>query len=81
METSTILAEMDSFREDMKWFSDNLPALRSRYLNQYVLVKNQNVILSDKNYEQLLDNAVKKKIDVSISVIEKVTDADVLFLL
>lgn len=76
-----IVNEIVIFREDMRWFSESISKLRNQFLNQYVLVKNKKVLLSNRDYDRLIEEAERKEIDLSTSFIEKVLDKNTIVLL
>lgn len=72
MTAAVHLSDFEAFSQDLRWLSDNLDALRPKYENKYVLVKDKNIIAASANYDQLLDEAMRHKVDVSKAVIERI---------
>jgi len=66
---------------DFKWISDNRKDLRERYLNTYIAVRNQRVILSDKNRMKLVDLLKKEYGDIRGITIEYIRDKPLRLLL
>jgi len=79
--TNIRLSDFEAFSQDLRWLSDNLDALRPKYENKYVLVKDKIVVAASANYDQLLDEAVKHKVDVSKVVIERIIPKNVQLML
>ncbi|GEM_PF-6871261 len=81
MTQSLEISDFDSFTNDLRWLSDNIETLRPEYHNRYVLVKNCKIVLSDSNYENLLNAAIHQKIELATAVIERILPANVQLLL
>ena len=66
---------------DSKWISSNFKELRIRYPNSYIAVRDQKVILSNKNLTELLALLMKKYGDIIGITIEHITDKPISLLL
>lgn len=66
---------------DSKWISSNLKELRIRYPNSYIAVRDQKVILSNKNLTELLARLKKEYGDIKGITIERITDRPISLLL
>jgi hypothetical protein len=71
----TVLAILDEGIQDTKWIETNRAKLRKAYDEQFIAVKNQNVIASGKNYDELCEALSARKVsphDVMIEFITKI---------
>lgn len=57
-----------------KWISSNIEELRIKHPNIYIAVRNERVILSNKNRTELVDSLMKKYGDIRGITIEYITD-------
>jgi len=71
----TALAVLDEGIRDTKWIETNIAKLRKTYNEQFIAVKNQKVIASGKDYEELCLGLTAQKVspvDVMIEFITKI---------
>ncbi len=73
METK-ILGELKSFGEDSRWLRENKDDLRKEYKNQFVAVKDKDVIAADADLKKLVEKLRKDGIDTSSIVIEFISE-------
>ena len=66
---------------DSKWISSNRKELRTRYPNSYIAVRDQKVILSNKNLTELIARLMKEYGDIKGITIEHITDRPISLLL
>ncbi len=66
---------------DSKWISSNLKELRISYPNSYIAIRDQKVILSNKNLTELLALLMKEYGDIIGITIEHITDKPISLLL
>lgn len=64
-----------------KWVSSNLKDLRIRYPNSYIAVRDQKVILSNKNLTELMARLMKEYGDITDITIEYIADRPINLLL
>ena len=69
------------FSSDFEWLSANVSKLLQKFRGQYVLVRDGDVVLANKDFDKLLEDALKQDIDPAFAVIEKITDQNVMVLM
>ena len=67
-----IVKQMNDYRNDYLWFSQNIDELRKEHENEYVLIKNKQIISSNPDYKVMLEEAKNKGITLGNCLIEYV---------
>jgi len=65
METQNIVQMLISGRNDLEWFNSNLSSLISRFNNQFIAFKDESVLDSDSDLNNLMTKLKQKGIDTS----------------
>ncbi len=65
-------------RSDLSWLSENYAQILKSYDNQFVAVKDKEVIAASKNMDALLRELKRKKIDPATTLVQFVTSAAVI---
>lgn len=73
MEEMSVVQMLESGQNDLLWFNSKLNWLISKYNNQFIAFRNEEVIDSDPNLEKLLKRLKLKNIDISNVFIEFVS--------
>ncbi len=79
-ESKHLLAQHQNLRDDYRWISEE-KTLREDYLNQYIAVKNQKVVLADDNVYVLIAKLKAKGVPVDTVAVEYVSEHPDCFLL
>lgn len=69
-----ILQELIEGNNNLKWFSENFEKLKEKYPNKYVAMKDTEVIMDDKNFDNLASNLKKEFGDISRFEIKFIPD-------
>jgi hypothetical protein len=59
-ENQEILDELISVRNNLKWISDNEEKLRKKYPCNFIAMKDNDIVLADKNFDNLLTKLREK---------------------
>ena len=72
-----ILGELKSFENDSRWLRKNKNELRKEYKNQFVAVKDKDVIAAGADLKKLMQKLRKEGIDTASIVIEFIPEKPV----
>lgn len=75
------LASLTRFENDGRWLQSHLAELRRKFTNQFVAVKDGDVIANDANADILIKKIVNKKEEPSQVLIEFIHKKDLKILL
>ncbi len=67
---------LEEAKKDFLWFAENLPELRKKHLNEFVAIRSQKIIASDRDYRRLMDNLTRTLKDMSEIQVEFVAPED-----
>ena len=82
MEQAQLHKNQEEFEKDSKWFYENIGLLRNRNLtNNYVAIKNENVISSNRSIEVIIEDLEKMGENPSYILIEFVYPEETIILL
>jgi len=72
---------LQSYQSDMTWFYSNYNTFKEDFRNQFVLVKDKQVILHAATLEDLKEKATKEKIGLVDSLIKFIPSKDLIIIL
>lgn len=74
-----ILKSIDELEAETLWYAKNLKNIREKHKNEFVAIKNKEIIASNPKYSGLLKELKKKNEDPDEVAIEFVPGARVIF--
>lgn len=79
MQEAQILKMLTAFDSDLEWFKENLTSLRKNYDQNYVAIENAEVIMHDKNIDNLITKLKQLGKDPSKIFIQFVSKVKAIF--
>lgn len=79
MEDDEGLALLQSANKDSRWFSDNYKTILKEHDNQFVAVKNCQLVAFAPNFEGLIHDLEKKKINPALARIKYISSTPRIF--
>lgn len=67
------LEKLKNFNRDLMWFKANYSEIKSHYKGQYIAIKDEEIIDSDKDV-MILFERLRKKYDTSSLVVEYINE-------
>jgi hypothetical protein len=75
---ATLLSRQD---DDFEWILTNLTSLKEKFANEYVAVRGGKVIVSDKDFSDLVEKLKEENIEINDVTVEYITAKPMKFLL
>ena len=79
MQEAQILKMLTTFDSDLEWFKENLLSLKENYDQNYVAIENAEVIVHDKNIDNLITKLKQLGKDPSKVFIQFVSKVKAIF--
>jgi hypothetical protein len=75
------LDRLKRFKKDLDWFQNNYNDLKNDYKNEYVAIKDENLIDHDVNLNHLLNRLKTKYDDMNSIVVEFINENKEIYIL